>query len=99
MTFRAVVASLKNRPYHGTNASSPILEDFPSGLIRGRRANLEGTPSLARMLVGLPVVGQVLSNWMIDVEVRVAERQGQVAVAVKIRTTLPQQAGEGLPAR
>lgn len=94
VTFRAVVAALKNRLYHGPNPASPILEDFPSGLIRGRRAYLEGTPSLARLLVGLPVVGQVLNNWIIDVEVRVAERQGQVAVAFKIRTTLPQKAGE-----
>ena len=99
VTFKAVVSALRARLYHGPNPASPIMEDFPSGTIRGRRAYLEGTPSLARLLVGLPFVGPVLNNWIIDVEARVAERQNHVSVAFKIRTTLPQKAGESFTSK
>ena len=95
-TFKAVASALRVRLYHGTSSASPPIEDFPSGTIRGRRAFLEGTPSATRLLMGLPLVGQVLSNWIIDVEVRVAERRGQVIVAFKLRTTLPQSIGHNL---
>jgi Type IV secretory system Conjugative DNA transfer len=98
-TFKAVASALRVRLYHGTTSASPPIEDLPSGSIRGRRAFLEGTPSATRLLMGLPLVGQVLSNWIIDVEVRVGERRGQVVVAFKLRTTLPQSIGNKLTSK
>ena len=98
-TFKAVSSALRARLYHGTGPASPPMEDFPSGTIRARRAYLEGTPSVARLLMGLPFVGSVLSSWIVDVEVRVAERERQVVVAFKLRTTLPQRLGESLTAK
>lgn len=95
-TFKAVSLALRTRLYHGVAAGAPPIEDYPSGTIRARRSYLEGTPSLARMLMGLPIVGQVASNWIIDVEARVRERErdGTVAVSFRIRTSLPQRAGK-----
>ena len=98
-TFKAVASALRTRLYHGSSPATPPIEDMSSGTIRGRRAFLEGTPSATRLLMGIPFVGQVLSNWIIDVEVRVAERDGQVLVAFQLRTTLPQQVGSSLTSR
>ncbi len=98
-TFKAVASTLRTRLYHGANPASPPIEDLPSGTIRGRRAFLEGTPSAARLLMGVPLLGQVLANWIIDVEVRVAERNGQVVLGFQLRTTLPQRVGKNLTAR
>src|SRR5262249_62381385 len=72
------------------------VEDLPSRAIRGRRAFLERTPSAARMLLGMPFVGQLFGNWIVDAEIRVIERDGRVLVGVQLRTTLPQQIGNGL---
>jgi Type IV secretory system Conjugative DNA transfer len=98
-TFKAVASALRTRLYHGATQAAPPIEDLPSGTIRGRRAFLEGTPSATRLLMGIPFVGQVLANWIVDVEVRVAERNGQVLVAFRIRTTLPQHVGQNLTSR
>src|SRR5262245_17091133 len=95
-TFKAVASSLRTRLYHGTTTATPPIEDLPSGTLRGRRAFLEGTPSATRLLMGVPFVGQVLSNWILDVEVRVTERQGQVLVGFRLRTTLPQNIGKNV---
>src|SRR5260370_1178936 len=86
-------------PHSAHTSASPPIEDLSSGTIRGRRAFLEGTPSATRLLMGLPLVGQVLSNWIIDVEVRVAERRGQVIVGFRLRTTLPQSIGHNLTSK
>src|SRR5690242_19574681 len=61
-TFKAVASALRARLYHGAGPASPPMEDFPSGTIRARRAYLECTPSVARLLMGLPFVGQMLSS-------------------------------------
>ncbi|MBV9119971.1 MAG: hypothetical protein JOZ39_04640, partial [Chloroflexi bacterium] len=98
-TFKAVVSALRSRLYHGASSASQLMEDLPSGTVRGRRAYLEGTPSVARLLVGLPFVGPVLSSWIVDVEVRVREERGQVLVGFKIHTTLPQRVGESFIGR
>jgi type IV secretory pathway TraG/TraD family ATPase VirD4 len=98
-SFKAVASTLRTRLYHGANPASPPIEDLPSGTIRGRRAFLEGTPSATRLLMGVPLLGQVLANWIIDVEVRVAERNGQVLVGFRMRTTLPQGLGKNVTAR
>jgi hypothetical protein len=98
-TFKAVASTLRTRLYHGTSPATPPVEDLPAGIIRGRRAFLEGTPSATRLLMGLPVVGQVLANWIIDVEVRIAERDGQVILGFQLRTTLPQHIGRSVTAR
>jgi Type IV secretory system Conjugative DNA transfer len=95
-TFKAAAATLRVRLYHGPTPAAPPVEDFPSGTIRGRRAFLEGTPSAARMLLGMPFVGQLFGNWIVDAEIRVLERDGRVLVGVQLRTTLPQQIGNGL---
>jgi type IV secretory system conjugative DNA transfer VirD4/TraG family protein len=95
-TFKAAAATLRVRLYHGPTPAAPPVEDFPSGTIRGRRAFLEGTPSAARMLLGMPFVGQLFGNWIVDAEIRVLERDGRVLVGVQLRTTLPQQIGSGL---
>lgn len=94
--FKAVASTLRTRLYHGTNPASPPIEDLPSGTIRGRRAFLEGTPSATRLLMGVPLLGQVLANLIIDVEVRVTERGGQVLVGFQLRTTLPQHIGKNV---
>jgi hypothetical protein len=94
-TFKAASAALRVRLYHGASPASPPVEDLPSGTIRGRRAFLDGTPSAARLLMGVPLVSKVLSNWIIDVEVRVVDRRDQVLVGIQIRSTLPQRIGEG----
>src|SRR5882672_3623056 len=47
-TFKAVASAVRARLYHGASASSPSLEDRPSGTLRGRRAFLAGTPSATR---------------------------------------------------
>ncbi len=96
-TFKAVSSALRTRLYHGVASGSPPIEDYPSGTIRARRTYLEGTPSLARMLMGLPILGQVAASWIIDVEARVheSERDGKVTVAFRIRTSLPQRVGKG----
>ncbi|MBI4322536.1 MAG: type IV secretory system conjugative DNA transfer family protein [Chloroflexi bacterium] len=93
-TFKAVASALRARLYHGTGPASPPMEDFPSGTIRGRRAYLEGTPSAARLLLGLPYLGQALSSWIVDIEVRVLKRDGKVLVGFKVQTTLPQRLGQ-----
>lgn len=98
-TFKAVASAMRNRLYHGASQAGPPMEDLPSGTIRGRRAYLEGTASAARLLVGLPFVGGVLSSWIIDVEARVAEHEGKVLVAFQLRTTLPQKIGKGLTSK
>jgi hypothetical protein len=98
-TFKAVASSLRTRLYHGTTTATPPIEDLPSGTLRGRRAFLEGTPSATRLLMGVPLVGQVLSNWILDVEVRVTERQGQVLVGFRLRTTLPQSIGKNVTSK
>jgi len=95
-TFKAAAATLRVRLYHGPTPAAPPVEDFPSGTVRGRRAFLEGTPSAARMLLGMPFVGQLFGNWIVDAEIRVLERDGRVLVGVQLRTTLPQQIGNGL---
>jgi hypothetical protein len=95
-TFKAVASALRTRLYHGTSQASPPIEDMPSGTLRGRRAFLEGTPSATRLLMGVPLVGQVLANWILDVEVRVTEQQGQVLVGFRLRTTLPQSIGHNV---
>ena len=95
-TFKAVASALRTRLYHGTSPASPPVEDMPSGTLRGRRAFLEGTPSATRLLMGVPLVGQVLANWILDVEVRVTEQQGQVLVGFRLRTTLPQNIGQNV---
>jgi hypothetical protein len=95
-TFKAVASALRTRLYHGTTPASPPIEDLPSGTLRGRRAFLEGTPSATRLLMGVPLVGQVLANWILDVEVRVTEHQGQVLVGFRLRTTLPQSIGKNV---
>jgi hypothetical protein len=95
-TFKAVASALRTRLYHGTSSASPPIEDMPSGTLRGRRAFLEGTPSATRLLMGVPLVGQVLANWIIDVEVRVTEQQSQVLVGFRLRTTLPQSIGHNV---
>jgi Type IV secretory system Conjugative DNA transfer len=98
-SFKAAAAALRVRLYHGATPASPPMEDFPSGTVRGRRAFLEGTPSATRLLMGLPVIGQVLSNWIVDVEIRVTERRGQVWFGVQMRTTLPQRLGHNIVSR
>ncbi|MGI9148098.1 MAG: type IV secretory system conjugative DNA transfer family protein [Chloroflexota bacterium] len=98
-TFKAAAAALRVRLYHGATSAAPPVEDFPSGTIRGRRAFLEGTPNATRLLMGLPLVGQILGNWVIDVEVRVTERDGRVLVGVQLRTTLPQSLGQSMTAK
>jgi type IV secretory pathway TraG/TraD family ATPase VirD4 len=98
-TFKAAAAALRVRLYHGATSASPPLEDFPSGTVRGRRVFLEGTPSATRLLMGVPFVGQLLNNWIVDVEIRVTERRGRVMVGVQLRTTLPQRLGKSLTAR
>lgn len=98
-TFKAVASALRTRLYHGTSPASPPIEDLPSGTLRGRRAFLEGTPSATRLLMGVPLVGQVLANWIIDVEVRVTEHQGQVLVGFRLRTTLPQSIGQNVTSK
>jgi hypothetical protein len=98
-TFKAVASALRTRLYHGTTAASPPIEDLPSGTLRGRRAFLEGTPSATRLLMGVPLVGQVLANWIIDVEVRITERGGQVLVGFRLRTTLPQSIGQNVTSK
>jgi hypothetical protein len=98
-TFKAVASALRTRLYHGTTPASPPIEDLPSGTLRGRRAFLEGTPSATRLLMGVPLVGQVLANWIIDVEVRVTERGGQVLVGFRLRTTLPQSIGHNVTSK
>jgi hypothetical protein len=98
-TFKAVASALRTRLYHGTSSASPPIEDLPSGTLRGRRAFLEGTPSATRLLMGVPLVGQVLANWILDVEVRVTEMHGQVLVGFRLRTTLPQSIGQNVTSR
>jgi type IV secretory system conjugative DNA transfer VirD4/TraG family protein len=98
-TFKAVASALRTRLYHGTTPASPPVEDLPSGTLRGRRAFLEGTPSATRLLMGVPLVGPVLANWILDVEVRVTERQGQVLVGFRLRTTLPQSIGQNVTSK
>ncbi len=98
-TFKAVASALRTRLYHGTSPASPPIEDLPSGTLRGRRAFLEGTPNATRLLMGVPLVGNVLSNWILDVEVRVTERQGQVLVGFRLRTTLPQSIGQNVTSK
>ncbi|MBV9325346.1 MAG: type IV secretory system conjugative DNA transfer family protein, partial [Chloroflexi bacterium] len=98
-TFKAVASALRTRLYHGTSPATPPIEDLPSGTLRGRRAFLEGTPSATRLLMGVPLVGQVLSNWILDVEVRVTEMRGQVLVGFRLRTTLPQSIGQNVTSR
>ena len=98
-TFKAAAAALRVRLYHGANAASPPTEDFPTGTLRGRRAYLEGTPSAARLLLGMPFVGQLFNSWVIDAEIRVAEHSGRVLIAIQLRTTLPQHLGDSLMAR
>ena len=98
-TFRAAAAALRVRLYHGATSASPIFEDFPSGTVRGRRAFLDGTPSAARLLLGVPFVGQMLSNWIVDAEIRVVEHDDAVLVGVQLRTTLPQSIGGGLTSK
>src|SRR5437879_10025034 len=98
-TFKAAAAALRVRLYHGSTPASPIFEDFPSGTVRGRRAFLDGTPSAARLLLGVPFVGQVLSNWIVDAEIRVLQRDERVLVGVQLRTTLPQGIGNGLTSK
>ena len=98
-TFKAVASALRTRLYHGTSPAAPPIEDLPSGTLRGRRAFLEGTPSATRLLMGVPLVGQVLANWILDVEVRVTEMQGQVLVGFRLRTTLPQSIGQNVTSR
>ena len=98
-TFKAVASALRTRLYHGTSSASPPIEDLPSGTLRGRRAFLEGTPSATRLLMGVPLVGQVLSNWILDVEVRVTEMRGQVLVGFRLRTTLPQSIGQNVTSK
>jgi type IV secretory pathway TraG/TraD family ATPase VirD4 len=98
-TFKAAAAALRVRLYHGATAASPIYEDFPSGTVRGRRAFLDGTPSAARLLLGVPLVGQMFSNWIMDAEIRVTQRSDRVLVGVQLRTTVPQRVGANLTAR
>jgi hypothetical protein len=98
-TFKAVASALRTRLYHGTSTAAPPIEDLPSGTLRGRRAFLEGTPSATRLLMGVPLVGQVLANWILDVEVRVTEMHGQVLVGFRLRTTLPQSIGQNVTSR
>src|SRR5499427_1874297 len=98
-TFKAVASALRTRLYHGTSPASPPIEDLPSGTLRGRRAFLEGTASATRLLMGVPLVGQVLSNWILDVEVRVTEMRGQVLVGFRLRTTLPQNIGKNVTSK
>jgi hypothetical protein len=98
-TFKAAAAALRVRLYHGATEASPPFEDLPSGTIRGRRALFEGSPSAVRLLLGVPLVGQIVSSWIIDVEIRVADRRDQVLIALRIRTTLPQRIGEGAIAK
>jgi Type IV secretory system Conjugative DNA transfer len=98
-TFKAASAALRVRLYHGPTPASPVFEDFPSGTVRGRRAFLDGTPSAARLLLGVPFVGQVLSNWIVDAEIRVVQRDERVLVGVQLRTTLPQGIGKGLTSK
>jgi hypothetical protein len=98
-TFKAVASALRTRLYHGTSSASPPIEDLPSGTLRGRRAFLEGTPSATRLLMGVPLVGQVLANWILDVEVRVTEMHGQVLVGFRLRTTLPQSIGQNVTSK
>src|SRR5438874_2887980 len=98
-TFKAVASALRTRLYHGTTPASPPIEDLPSGTLRGRRAFLEGTPSATRLLMGVPLVGQVLANWIIDVEVRVTEHRGQVLVAFRLRTTVHQRIGTNVTSK
>ena len=95
-TFKAAAAALRIRLYHGATSATPILEDFPTGTVRGRRAFLEGTASAVRFLLGVPFVGQVLSNWVVDAEIRVLQQDDRVLVGVQLRTTLPQGVGSGL---
>src|SRR5438270_6199384 len=59
-TYKSAAAALRVRLYHGPTPASPPIEDFSSGTIRGRRGFLEGTPSLTRLLLGFPFVGQLL---------------------------------------
>ena len=98
-TFKAAAAALRVRLYHGPTSAAPPVEDFPSGTIRGRRSFLDGTASVLRLLLGVPFVGQLLANWVVDAELRVAERDGRVFVGVQLRTTLPQSIGAGLTAK
>jgi len=98
-TFKAVASALRTRLYHGATPAAPPVEDLPSGTLRGRRAFLEGSPSLSRLLMGVPLVGQVLANWIIDVEARVREERGQVLVAFQLRTTLPQSLGQNVTSK
>jgi hypothetical protein len=95
-TFKAAAAALRVRLYHGPTPASPPIEDFSSGTLRGRRGFLEGTPSLTRLLLGFPFVGQLLGNWIVDAEIRIVERVGRVLVGVQLKTTLPQWLGDGL---
>src|SRR5438270_11474592 len=95
-TFKSAAAALRVRLYHGPTPATPPVEDFSSGTIRGRRGFLEGTPGLARMFLGFPFVGQLLTNWILDAEVRVLERNGRVLVGIRMHTTLPQWVGNGL---
>ncbi len=98
-TFKAAAAALRVRLYHGPTPASPIFEDFPSGTVRGRRAFLDGTPSAARLLLGVPVVGQLFANWVVDAEVRVLQRGERVLVGIQLRTTVPQRIGNSLTAK
>jgi hypothetical protein len=95
-TFKAASAALRTRLYHGTAPASPPVEEFGSGLLRARRAYLEGSTGILRLLMGLPFVGQLLASWVIDVEVRLTERSGQVVVGLQVRTTLPQWLAHGV---
>src|SRR5438034_11673263 len=87
-TFKAVASTLRTRLYHGANPASPPIEDLPSGTIRGRRAFLEGTPSTARLWMGVSLLGSVLASWSIDGVWRVAARNGQVVLSFPLRTSL-----------
>jgi Type IV secretory system Conjugative DNA transfer len=98
-TFKAAAATLRVRLYHGPTPAAPPVEDFPSRTIRGRRAFLDGTPNATRLLLGVPLVGQILSNWIVDVEVRLLERDGRVLVGIQLRTTLPQAIGHSMTAK
>jgi Type IV secretory system Conjugative DNA transfer len=98
-TFKAVSASLRTRLYHGASAANPPVEDFGSGTLRARRAYLEGSTGILRLLMGVPFVGPLLASWVIDVEVRLTERSGQVVVGFQVRTTFPQWLAHGLATR
>ena len=97
--FRAAATALRVRLYHGPTPASPPVEDYGSGTIRGRRAFLEGTPSMGRFLLGVPFVGQLLGAWVIDVEIRVVEHRGEVVLGMQVQTTLPQPVGDMVVAR